>query len=417
MVLGAREVEVRHVAAVVDDALRIGVREPDARVGRVPKRRLAVGLVPELDHSRMTPSTSSRLRSISSSRERFEVQPQQRLGVRRAHVEVPVVGLDREPVEMRHLPRRAEPLLQLLQLQRDVRDRRVDLAREEVVLAKRREELRQLLPARRDQLEHQQERDHARVGLREVAEVVVRRHLAGEDRVLVAHPLLDERMADAVDQRDAARALDRLGHRPGGAHVVDHLAAGLLLENRLGEQRGREVAGDELARVVDEEAAVGVAVVGDAEVGALLAHLLDDELAVLGQQRIRLVVRERTVGLEVAAHDLDLRQPLEHRRQHRAGHPVRRVDDDPQRSRSPRRRRTRARGRRSRPRCPPSRSRRAWRRATRLAPPGRARRRAPTRLRPAAPRAARSSSRCTRFGLCEAVTVTPPSSPSSPTAK
>ena len=38
-----------------------------------------------------------------------------------------------------------------------------------------------------------------------------------------------------------------------------------------------------------------------------------DELAVLGQERVRLVVRERPVGLEVAADDLDLRQPLEHR--------------------------------------------------------------------------------------------------------
>ena len=48
------------------------------------------------------------------------------------------------------------------------------------------------------QLEHEQERDDAGVGLGEVAEVVVRRDLAGEDRVLLAHPVLDERVADAV---------------------------------------------------------------------------------------------------------------------------------------------------------------------------------------------------------------------------
>ena len=56
----------------------------------------------------------------------------------------------------------------------------------------------------------------------------------------------------------------------------------------------------------------------------------DDELPVLGQQRVRLVVREGAVRLEVAAHRLD-RQALEHRRQHRAGHAVGGVDDDPQR--------------------------------------------------------------------------------------
>ena len=69
-----------------------------------------------------------------------------------------------------------------------------------------------------------------------------------------------------------AGARDGVGHRPGGAHVVeDRLGAGgvrSLAQQRLGQQRGEEVAVDELARVVDEEAAVGVAVPGDPEVGA-----------------------------------------------------------------------------------------------------------------------------------------------------
>ncbi len=219
---------------------------------------------------------------------------------------MPVLGLDREAVEMGHLPLWAEPLLQLLQLQRDVLHRRVDLAGQEVACAEGGQHLRQLA-APRDELEHEQERDHARVRLRKVAEVVMRRHLAGEDRAFVSHPLLDERMADAIDQRYAAGALDRLRHRPRRAHVVDHLAARLLLEHVLGEQRGREVAGHELALIVHEEAPVGVPVIRDPEVAATLAHLPDDELAVLGQQRVRLVVRERPVGLEEAAHRLHLR--------------------------------------------------------------------------------------------------------------
>ena len=83
--------------------------------------------------------------------------------------------------------------------------------------------------------------------------------------------------------------------------------------------------------VVDEEAAVGVAVVRDAEVGARLARLRDDELPILREQRVRLVIRERAVRVEVAADDVDLRQPLEHGRQHRPRHPVGGVDDDAQR--------------------------------------------------------------------------------------
>ena len=178
------------------------------------------------------------------------------------------------PSRWRDRALRAEALLQLLELQRHVVDRRVDLAGDEVALAVRGEDLGEPPAALRDQLEHEQERDDARVGLREVAEVVVRRTpRPPNDRVLLAHAVLDERVPDAVDERHAAGALDRLRHRPARAHVVDDLAARLLLEHRLGEQRGDEVAGHELAGVVDEEAAVGVAVEGDAEVGSLLERL------------------------------------------------------------------------------------------------------------------------------------------------
>src|SRR4051794_25556631 len=57
-VLDAGEVEVGAVAAVVDDPLRVGVREADASPGR--EGVLAA-------HERITSSTSSRFRSISSS--------------------------------------------------------------------------------------------------------------------------------------------------------------------------------------------------------------------------------------------------------------------------------------------------------------------------------------------------------------
>ena len=149
--------------------------------------------------------------------------------------------------------------------------RRVDLAGEEVALAEGAEDLGELLPPLGDELEHEQRRDRPRVGLVEVAEVVVAADLAGEDGVHLAHAVLDERVADAVHQRRAAEPLDDVADGPAGAHVVDDRPARLLLEHRLGEERGDEVARDELARVVDEEAAVGVAVEGDAEVGALLA--------------------------------------------------------------------------------------------------------------------------------------------------
>src|SRR5215467_16039023 len=112
---------------------------------------------------------------------------------------MPVVELDREPVEMREAAAgRRVALLQLLQRQGDVRDGCVDLAGEEVALAVRGEQLGQASPAPREKLEHDEERDDPAVRLREVAEVVVSRHLAAEERVLLAHAVLDEGVADTA---------------------------------------------------------------------------------------------------------------------------------------------------------------------------------------------------------------------------
>ena len=142
------------------------------------------------------------------------------------------------------------------------------------------------------------------------------------------------------------------------------VAPGSLRRTRLGEQRGEEVAGHELARVVDEEAAVAVAVPGDAELGARLAHLLDDEAAVLLEQRVRLVVRELAVWLPVGRHLLD-RQAVEQRTDHRARHAVAAVEHDPERPDRARNRSSGARPRGTPPPRPPRRSRRVAPRAAR----------------------------------------------------
>ena len=152
-------------------------------------------------------------------------------------------------------------------------------------------------------------------------------HLAREDGVHLAHAL-DEGVADAVHQRGAAEPLDDVADGPARADVVDDRPPGLLLQHGLGEERRDEVTGHELARVVHEEAAVGVAVEGDPEVGALLDHLATTRGS--PQERVRLVVGEVAVGLEEAAHGVD-RQPVEDGREHRAAHAVGRVDDDAER--------------------------------------------------------------------------------------
>ena len=161
-------------------------------------------------------------------------------------------------------------------------------------------------PSCADPLEHQQGRDHAVVGEPVLAEVEVAGDLAAEDRVLVAHALLDEGVADAVDERRAARAAHVVGDGARGAHVVHDARARLAPRERLAEHRRDEVARHVLALVVDEEAAVGVAVPGDPQVGALRAHALDEVAAVLleragrpgGSGRCR---RARSRGVSSAA--------------------------------------------------------------------------------------------------------------------
>ena len=57
-------------------------------------------------------------------------------------------------------------------------------------------------------------------------------------------------------------------------------------ERPLGQQTHQVVALDELAPLVEEEAAVEVAVPGDAQVGALSHHRFGGNRPVLGQQRV-----------------------------------------------------------------------------------------------------------------------------------
>jgi hypothetical protein len=96
----------------------------------------------------------------------------------------------------------------------------------------------------------------------------------------------------------------------------------VLCKERLGEQRREEVAGDERTGVVDEEAAIGVAVPRDAEIRAARAHPLDDQLPVLGQKRIGLMVGKVPVGRPTGLDQIKAAEAVEQRTDHRSRHPV-----------------------------------------------------------------------------------------------
>src|SRR5215211_7569439 len=136
--------------------------------------------------------------------EALEAQPQERLGVGRAHVEVPVVVVDRDAVELPDL-RVAVARADRDELRGLVGHLRVDLARDEVARAVGLEQLRQRPARLAQQLEDQQRGQRPRVRVVEVGEVVMARDLAAEDAALLAHPGLEERVPDAVDERPSAR--------------------------------------------------------------------------------------------------------------------------------------------------------------------------------------------------------------------
>ena len=82
----------------------------------------------------------------------------------------------------------------------------------------------------------------------------------------------------------------------------------MLDQERLGEERRDEVAGDELAGAVEEEDAIGVAVPRDADVRLLGDDALGDVAAVFLDQRVGFVVREGPVDLETQRRQLFRRE-------------------------------------------------------------------------------------------------------------
>src|SRR5689334_4751935 len=151
--------------------------------------------------------------------------------------------------------------------------------------------------------------------------------LAREDAIFFAHPPLDERMTDTVHERSTAVPLDDVLHRAARPQVVDDGGAGLLQQKCFGEERRDEITGHELARAVDEEAAVRITVPCDADIRSLTDNLLRDVAAVLLNERIGLVVRKRTVDVETQLRRL-ARQLIEQKRCDEARHPAAGVEDD-----------------------------------------------------------------------------------------
>src|SRR5262249_23772527 len=88
-----------------------------------------------------------------------------------------------------------------------------------------------------------------------------------------------------------------------------------------------EIAGDEVARAIDEKAAIRIAVPGDSDVGAVVDDPFDDVAAVLLDERGRLVIGGGAVNLGTEARRL-ARETNEEPRGDASRHPAARVEYD-----------------------------------------------------------------------------------------
>ena len=123
--------------------------------------------------------------------------------------------------------------------------------------------------------------------------------LPAEDGVGLGHLRLDERVAYAGPDRDPAVLGDDLGDGTARDQVVDDGRARLVSQLAGRDERGEHRRADDLALLVHDEAAVGVAVEGQADVGLVLDDRLLQVAQVRRVDRVGLVVGERAVQLEV----------------------------------------------------------------------------------------------------------------------
>src|ERR671912_1514673 len=154
--------------------------------------------------------------------------------------------------------------------------------------------------------------------------------LPAEGRVVLPHLRLDDGVACSGPYGLPALALDKLGEGLRADRAVQYGRARLLLEHVLRYEGGRQVARDGRAVLVDNEAPIGVTVKGYPEISTLCDHALLELSDVLGFDRVRWMVGEGAVELEVHRYVLE-GEVLEDGWDHLAGHTVAGIDHDLQR--------------------------------------------------------------------------------------
>jgi len=109
---------------------------------------------------------------------------------------------------------------------------------------------------------------------------MVRAHFAAVHGVLFTHDLFHEGMTGLALYGPATILFGNFLSIPDQPRIVDNRRTGLDFQLRLGQEPDDVIAFDEAAIFVKEEAAVEIAIPGDAEVGAALLDRIDRRLTV-----------------------------------------------------------------------------------------------------------------------------------------
>src|SRR5437660_12084669 len=85
------------------------------------------------------------------------------------------------------------------------------------------------LAGARQLFEHEQKRNDAVVGIKVFAKIIMRAHLAGEDRIFFSHAILDESVATLCDDGLRTMLLADFHRRPDHAWIKNDLVPAAAL--------------------------------------------------------------------------------------------------------------------------------------------------------------------------------------------
>jgi len=170
-------------------------------------------------------------------------------------------------------------------------------------------------------------RQHARIAVGEIPEIVVGAHFAAVNRVFGAHAFLHEGVAGLAHDRRASGGQNHFARVPVDPRVMDDLAARKAPQQFPGQQADQIIALNEAALAVVKEAAVEIPVPGNAQVRTGPAHRFGRGLAFFRQKGIGHAVGEMPVRFHLAA-DKVKGQGRGQLAQHQPGTAVARVGRD-----------------------------------------------------------------------------------------